>query len=87
MAIPEMKVYPRSGDKETIYLQNVITHPNIRVGDYTIYNDFVNDPDEFASITLNRSSNVTNAYEFLNEWQKIRTKTIATILIFLDFII
>ncbi len=33
MAIPEMKVYPpRSGDKETIYLQNVITHPNIRVG-------------------------------------------------------
>ena len=47
MAIPEMKVYPRSGDKETIYLQNVITHPNIRVGDYTIYNDFVNDPRLF----------------------------------------
>ena len=32
-----------------------------------MFNDFVNDPDEFASITLNRSSNVTNAYEFLNE--------------------
>lgn len=47
MAIPEMKVYPRSGDKETIYLQNVITHPNIKVGDYTIYNDFVNDPRLF----------------------------------------
>lgn len=50
MAIPEMKVYPRSGDKETIYLQNVITHPNIRVGDYTIYNDFVNDPRLFEKI-------------------------------------
>ena len=36
MAIPEMKVYPRSGDKETIYLQNVITHPNIRTFGYTI---------------------------------------------------
>ena len=54
MAIPEMKVYPRSGDKETIYLQNVITHPNIRVGDYTIYNDFVNDPRLFEKNKYSR---------------------------------
>lgn len=46
MAIPE-KLYPRTGDKETVYLKNVITNPNISVGDYTMYNDFVNDPAEF----------------------------------------
>ena len=41
------KIYPRSNEKETVYLKNVITHPNIIVGDYTIYNDFVNDPKTF----------------------------------------
>lgn len=28
MTIPENKIYPRTGDKETIYLKNVITNPN-----------------------------------------------------------
>lgn len=37
------KVYPRSGDRETVYLKNVITRPGIEVGAYTMYNDFVND--------------------------------------------
>ena len=41
------KVYPRTGDAQTVYLKNVIGGPNIEVGDYTIYNDFVNDPREF----------------------------------------
>ena len=41
------KVYPRTGDTQTIYLKNIITNPNIEVGDYTIYNDFVNDQKEF----------------------------------------
>lgn len=41
------KIYPRSGDYQTVYLQNVITNPHIEVGDYTIYNDFVNDPTLF----------------------------------------
>lgn len=45
--IPENKIYPRSNDKQTIYLKSVITDPNIEVGDYTIYNDFVNDPVDF----------------------------------------
>ena len=40
-------VYPRIGDEETVYLKNVITGPNIEVGDYTIYNDFVHDPRDF----------------------------------------
>ncbi|WP_297423856.1 CatB-related O-acetyltransferase [Clostridium sp.] len=43
------KVYPRTGDKETIYLKPVITDPNIIVGDYTMYNDFVNDPTKFQN--------------------------------------
>ena len=41
------KIYPRTGDTQTVYLKNVITCPNIEVGDYTIYNDFAHDPREF----------------------------------------
>lgn len=41
------KVYPRTGDKETVYLKNVVTGPNIEVGDYTMYNDYVHDPRDF----------------------------------------
>lgn len=44
MAIPEKLIYPRTGDKDTVYLENVIRNPNITVGSYTMYNDFVNDP-------------------------------------------
>lgn len=49
MTIPEKLIFPRSGDKETIYLKNVITNPNIKVGDFTMYNDFVNDPTKFET--------------------------------------
>ena len=41
------KIYPRTGDTQIVYLQNVITKPNIEVGAYTIYNDFVHDPRDF----------------------------------------
>ena len=41
------KIYPRSNDKETVYLKSVITNPNIIVGDYTMYNDFVKEPKDF----------------------------------------
>ncbi|WP_303871125.1 CatB-related O-acetyltransferase [Acetobacterium wieringae] len=47
MSIPEEKIYPRTGDTQTIYLNAVITNPNIKIGDYTIYNDFVNNPIDF----------------------------------------
>lgn len=40
-------IYPRSKDKETVYLKNVITNPHIIIGDYTIYNDFVKEPRDF----------------------------------------
>lgn len=38
------RIYPRTGDKETVYLKNVVTNPNISVGDFTMYNDFVHAP-------------------------------------------
>lgn len=41
------KLYPRTGDNQTIYLKNAVTNPSILVGDYTMYNDFVNDPAGF----------------------------------------
>lgn len=44
MDILEKRIYPRSGDKQTIYLKPVISNPNISIGDFTMYNDFVNDP-------------------------------------------
>lgn len=47
MTISEKKIYPRTGDRETVYLKSVITDQNIIVGDYTMYNDFVNDPRQF----------------------------------------
>ncbi len=40
-------IYPRKHDKETVYLKNVVKDPTITVGDYTIYNDYVNDPVNF----------------------------------------
>lgn len=46
MANPE-KIFPRSGDKETVYLKPIIANPNISVGEFTMYNDFVNDPMQF----------------------------------------
>ena len=45
MTNPE-KIYPRTGDTQTVYLKNVITNPSIEVGDYTMYHDFV-DPMKF----------------------------------------
>jgi len=47
MTIPENKIYPRTGDTETVYLKNVITDPSIEIGDYTMYNDFTHDPRDF----------------------------------------
>lgn len=44
--IPD-KLYPRTGDTQTIYLKNAVTDPSIQVGEYTMYNDFVHDPRDF----------------------------------------
>jgi len=47
VTIPERKIYPRTGDRQTVYLRDVITDPSISVGEFTMYNDFVNDPRQF----------------------------------------
>ena len=41
------KIYPRPFDNQTVYLKDVVSRTNIQVGDYTMYNDFVNDPRDF----------------------------------------
>lgn len=43
------KIYPRTGDTQTVYLNAVVKDPSIEVGDYTIYNDFVSDPRLFET--------------------------------------
>ncbi len=43
-----LKVYPRTGDKTTVYLKNVIKNPRIIVGDFTIHHDFA-DPTDFET--------------------------------------
>ncbi|MDD3403674.1 MAG: CatB-related O-acetyltransferase [Hespellia sp.] len=47
MKISESKIYPRTGDKQTVYLKNVVHDENIHIGEYTIYNDFVHNPIDF----------------------------------------
>ena len=36
------KIYPRANDESICYLKNIITNPNIEVGDFTFYHDFDN---------------------------------------------
>lgn len=50
------KIYPRTGDKQTVYLNAVVKDPRIEVGDYTIYNNsgklsFVPYTKDFGRIT------------------------------------
>lgn len=47
MTIPAKKIYPRTGDRQTVYLDAVVENPNISIGEYTMYNDFVNDSVDF----------------------------------------
>ncbi len=47
LSIPAKTVYPRTGDRQTVYLDAVVHNPNISVGAYTMYNDFVLDPVDF----------------------------------------
>lgn len=37
--IPAQTLYPRTGDTNTIYLNQAITNPAITVGDYTMYHE------------------------------------------------
>ncbi|WP_167958908.1 CatB-related O-acetyltransferase [Anaerosporobacter faecicola] len=55
------KIYPRTGDHQIVYLKNVIDSTQISVGDYTIYNDFYNDPCKF------QENNVLYQYPINND--------------------
>ncbi len=52
-------IYPNPNIKEVVYIKNVITRPNILVGDYTYYDD----PDH----PENFEQHVTHHYEFLGD--------------------
>ena len=47
MTVPDKRIYPRTGDYQTVYLKEVVSGPDITVGEYTMYNDYVNDPTLF----------------------------------------
>ena len=65
MSIPAEKIYPRSNDKQTVYLDAVVQNPNISIGAYKMYNDFVNDP------TLFEKNNVLYHYPINRDRLKI----------------
>ena len=52
-------IYPNEGIKSICYIKNVITRPNIVIGEYTYYND-ENGAEKFES-------RVTHNYDFLGE--------------------
>jgi len=41
------KIYPRMNDNTICYLKNIVKSPNVIIGDFTFYNDFVDDPKDF----------------------------------------
>lgn len=51
------KLYPNENIKQVVYIKNVITRPNIVIGDYTYYDD-VDGAEKFEE-------RVTHHYEFL----------------------
>ena len=67
MTVSENKIYPRTGDKQTVYLKPTITKPNIEVGDYTIYNDFENDPVGFEKNKTELRDKVNEGLKEMNE--------------------
>lgn len=50
MSILKEKIYTRTGDTQTICLNSVITNQNIKIGDYTMYNEFIKNPIHFEKI-------------------------------------
>ena len=53
------KIYPNENIKQLVYIKNVITRPNIIVGDYTYYDD--------AGGAESFEEHVTHHYEFLGD--------------------
>ena len=56
MTIPAKKIYPRTMDKQTVYLDAVVTNPAIEIGAYTclLYTSGILTGDAFARINTQR---------------------------------
>lgn len=75
MIIPDSnKLYPRSNDTQTIYLKNAITRDSIKVGDYTIYNDFYHDPTNFEKNNVLYQYPINNDYLTIGKFCSIACK-------------
>lgn len=60
MSLPDPNaIYPNPNIPEMVFVKNVVTRPNITVGEYTYYDD-KNNPEKFED-------HVTHHYEFLND--------------------
>lgn len=60
MGIPDAdQIHPNPKLKEIVFVKNVITRPNIEIGDYTYYDDPIS-PEKFED-------HVTHHYEFLGD--------------------
>jgi hydroxylamine reductase len=67
MSIPEEKIYPRTGDTQTIYLNSVITNPDITIGDYTMYKDDSLSADALVALTLEEGKYGVTAIALLDK--------------------
>ena len=47
----QQRIYPRQKDRATVCFKNIVTDPGTCVRDYTMYNDFVNDPIDVIPLT------------------------------------
>lgn len=65
------KLYPRSNDPQTIYLKNAISNPAIQIGEYTIYNDFLNDPCNFERNNVLYHYPVNNDHLYIGKYCSI----------------
>lgn len=71
MSIPAEKIYPRSGDHQTVYLNAVVKNPNITIGAYTMYNDYVNDPVDFETNNVLYHYPINNDHLFIGKFCSI----------------
>ena len=72
------KIYPRTGDTQTVYLNAVIKDPSIEVGDYTIYNDFVSDPFNHERLIIGKFCSIACGVKFLFNCANHTLKSLST---------
>ena len=65
MRIPAETIYPRTGDRQTVYLRAVVHGHNISVGDYTIYNVLYHYPVNGDRLVIGKYCSIACGAKFL----------------------